>query len=101
MYSCLDDFAAAEREAAAALAAPDVTEPARLVMVPGARALAWFESGRLAEAADTARAADADAQRLGFSQHFFAVDICARCPASRWNAATSTPRSISPNKCSR
>ena len=65
---------AAEREAAAALAAPDVAEPVRLVMVPGARALAWFEAGRLAEAADAARAAEADARRLGFSQHFFAVD---------------------------
>ena len=74
VYNCLDDFPAAEREAAAALAAPDITEPVKLVMVPGSRALAWFESGRLAEAADTARAADANARRLGFSQHFFAVD---------------------------
>ena len=74
VYNCLDDFPAAEREAAAALAAPDVTEPVKLVMVPGSRALAWFESGRLAEAADAARAADAEARRLGFSQHFFAVD---------------------------
>jgi LuxR family maltose regulon positive regulatory protein len=74
VHSCLNDFPAAEHEAAAALAAPDVAESVRLVMVPGARALAWFETGRLVEAADTARAADADAQRLGFSQHFFAVD---------------------------
>ena len=74
VYSCLGDFPAAEREAAAALAAPDVAESVRLVMVPGARALAWFEAGHLAEAADAARAADADAQLLGFGQHFFAVD---------------------------
>jgi LuxR family maltose regulon positive regulatory protein len=74
VYNCLDDFPAAEREAATALAAPDVAESVRLVMVPGARALAWFETGRLAQAADAAWAADADAQRLGFSQHFFAVD---------------------------
>ncbi|MFY9934670.1 MAG: hypothetical protein WAK82_42365, partial [Streptosporangiaceae bacterium] len=74
VYTCLDDFPAAEREAVTALAAPDVPEPVKLVMVPGSRALAWFESGRLAEAADTARGADADARRLGFSQHFFAVD---------------------------
>ena len=74
VYNCLDDFPAAEREAAAALAAPGVAEPVRLVIVPGARALAWFEAGYLAEAADAARAADADARRLGFSQHFFAVD---------------------------
>ena len=74
VYNCLDDFPAAEREAATALAAPDAAESVRLVMVPGARALAWFEAGRLTEAADMARAAEADARRLGFSQHFFAVD---------------------------
>src|SRR5262249_15060992 len=74
VHSCLDDFPAAEREAATALAAPDVAESVRLVMVPGARALAWFETGHRAEAADAARAADAEAQRLGFSRHFFAVD---------------------------
>jgi len=75
VYSCLDDFPAVEREAATALAAPEVSEPVKLVMVPGALALAQFESGRLIEAADTARAADADARRLGFGQHFFATDI--------------------------
>jgi len=74
VYTCLDDFAAAEREAAAALAAPDAADSVKLVMVPGARALAWLEVGRLAEAADAAGAAEADARRLGFSQHFFAVD---------------------------
>jgi LuxR family transcriptional regulator, maltose regulon positive regulatory protein len=74
VYNCLEDRQAAGREAAAALAEPDVAEPVRLVMVPGARALAWFEDGRLAEAAEAARAADAGARRLGFSQHFFAVD---------------------------
>jgi LuxR family maltose regulon positive regulatory protein len=57
-----------------ALAAPTVAESAKLVIVPGSRALAWFKAGRLAEADDAARAADADARRLGFSQHFFAVD---------------------------
>jgi len=74
IYTSLGDFPAAEREAAAALALPMVTEPAKFVLVPGARALAWFEAGRLAEADDAARAAEADARRLGFSQHFFAVD---------------------------
>jgi len=74
IYTCLEDFPAAEREAAAALALPMVTEPVKFVMVPGARALAWFEAGWLAEADDAARAAEADARRLGFSQHFFAVD---------------------------
>ena len=74
VYTCLGDFPAVEREAAAALALPMVTEPVKLVMVPAARALAWFEVGQLAEAADAARAAEAGARRLGFSEHFFAVD---------------------------
>ena len=74
VHTCLGDLPAVEREAAAALASPTVTEPAKFVLVPGARALAWFEAGRLAEADDAARAAEADARRLGFSQHFFAVD---------------------------
>ncbi len=74
IYPCLEDLQAVEREAAAALAMPELTEPAKLVLVPSAQALAWFESGRLAEAARAARAADEDARRLGFDQHFFAVD---------------------------
>jgi LuxR family maltose regulon positive regulatory protein len=74
VYNCLDDFAAAEREAATALADPDAAESVKLVMVPGARALACYELGHLRAAADAATAADADARRLGFSQHFFAVD---------------------------
>jgi LuxR family transcriptional regulator, maltose regulon positive regulatory protein len=74
VYTCLGDFPAAEREAAAALALPMVTEPVKSVMVPAARALAWFEVGQLAEAADAARGAEAGARRLGFSEHFFAVD---------------------------
>jgi len=74
VYTCLGDFPAAEREAAAALADPAAAESARLVTVPGARALARFEAGHLAEAAEAARAADADAQRLGFDRHFLAVD---------------------------
>ena len=74
VYPCLEDYEAVEREAAAALAIPELAEPARLVLVPGARALAWFEAGRLPEAADAARTAYADARRLGFDQHFFAVD---------------------------
>ena len=74
VYPCLDDVKAVEREAAVALAMPAVTEPVKLVMVPDALALAWFESGRLAQAASAAGAAAAEARRLGFDQHFFAVD---------------------------
>ena len=74
VYPCLEDYEAVEREAAAALAISELAEPARLVLVPSARALAWFEAGRLPEAADAAGTAYADARRLGFDQHFFAVD---------------------------
>ena len=70
----LEDYEAVDREAAVAQAMPSVSEPARLVDVRGAQALAWFEAGRLAGAAEAARAADADAERLGFEQHPFAVD---------------------------
>ena len=73
-YTWLEDFEAVDREAAVAQAMPSAAEPARLVDVRGAQALAWFEAGRLADAADAARAADADARRLGFEQHPFAVD---------------------------
>jgi LuxR family maltose regulon positive regulatory protein len=44
------------------------------VLVRSARALPWFEAGYLAAAANAASAADADARRLGFGQHFFAID---------------------------
>ncbi len=73
-YRWLEDFEAVDREAAAALAVPSLGEPARLVAVRGAQASAWFDAGRLAQAADAARAADADATRLGCEQTFFAVD---------------------------
>ena len=74
VHTWLDDFQAVEREAAVALAMPELTAPVKLVLVPGAQALAWFGSGYLAQAADAARAADAEARRLGFGQHFFAID---------------------------
>jgi LuxR family transcriptional regulator, maltose regulon positive regulatory protein len=74
VYTWLEDFPAVEREAAVALATPELTNPVKLVMVPGVRALAWFEAGHLSRAADTARAAHAQARRLGFDRHFFAVD---------------------------
>ena len=73
-YTWLEDFETVDREAAAALATPLVADPAKLVDVRGAQACAWFQAGRLAEAADAARAAEADARRLGFGQHPFAVD---------------------------
>ncbi len=73
-YTWLEDFEAVDQEAAAAQAVPSVTESARLVDVRGAQALAWFEAGRLSQAAEAARRADTDARRLGFEQHPFAVD---------------------------
>jgi LuxR family maltose regulon positive regulatory protein len=53
---------------------PALPEPVKLVVVPGAQALAWFESGQLTKAADAARTAESNARRLGFDRHFFAVD---------------------------
>jgi LuxR family maltose regulon positive regulatory protein len=73
-YMWLDDYEAVEREVAAALSMPSLAEQVKLVMVRGAEALAWFQAGYLARAADAAWAVDANARRLGFEQHFFAVD---------------------------
>ncbi len=73
-YTWLEDFEAVEGEVTAALALPSLAEPVKLVEVRGAQALAWFEAGHIAQAADVASAADADARRLGFDQHFIAVD---------------------------
>ena len=73
-YTLLEDYEAVEREAAAALAVPELPEPFKLVLVPGAQAMAWFDSGYLAKAAEAAATADAHARRLGFDRHFFAVD---------------------------
>jgi LuxR family maltose regulon positive regulatory protein len=73
-YAWLEDYPAVEREAAIALAAPELPESVKLVMVPGVRALAWFEAGHLGQAAGMAGAAHAEAVRMGFERHFFAVD---------------------------
>jgi LuxR family transcriptional regulator, maltose regulon positive regulatory protein len=74
IHTCLEDLPAAEHEAAVAVDLPELGDPARLVMVPGAQALARFDHGDLAGAAYAAEAAEAAARRLGFDQHFFAVD---------------------------
>jgi LuxR family maltose regulon positive regulatory protein len=74
VYTWLEDFEAVEREAAAALAMRSLAEPVKLVLVRGAQALAWFDAGRIAEAADAGRAADAAARRLGFERHPFTID---------------------------
>jgi LuxR family maltose regulon positive regulatory protein len=74
IYTWLQRLDAVEHEAATALAMPAVPESVTGVLVPGAQALAWFEFGRLAEAADAARTAQATARSLGFDRHFFAVD---------------------------
>jgi LuxR family maltose regulon positive regulatory protein len=73
-YMWLDDYEAVEREVAAAVSMPSLTQPVKLVMVRGAQALAWFQAGHLVRAADAAWAIDGDARRLGFEQHFFALD---------------------------
>jgi ATP/maltotriose-dependent transcriptional regulator MalT len=53
--------------------AAELTESAKQVLVPGLRAVAWLEAGHLAQAADAAVAAEAEAGRLGFGRHIFAV----------------------------
>ena len=98
VHTWLEDFPAVERETAAALAMPELSEPVKLVHVRGAQALAWFEAGHLADAADAAGAADAEARRRGFGQHFSPSSTCARWPGSRWSGATSTPPSSSPSR---
>jgi LuxR family maltose regulon positive regulatory protein len=74
IHVCLQDTEAAEREAAAVLALPTATEPVKTIVIPSVRAWAWFEAGRLADADAAARSAAAAAKRLGFDQHFFAID---------------------------
>ena len=74
VYQCLEAFQSVERESAAILEIPSFPESVKLVLVPGALALVRLESGRLSEAADAARSADAAARRLEFDQHFFAID---------------------------
>jgi LuxR family maltose regulon positive regulatory protein len=73
-YTWLEDFEAVKGEVTAALAISSQAEPVKLVLVRGAQALAWFQAGHIAKAADAARTADADAKRLGFEQHPFTVD---------------------------
>jgi LuxR family maltose regulon positive regulatory protein len=73
-YLWLENFPAVEHEAGLALATQSLPEPVKLVQVRGAQALAWFEFGDLTRANDAASAAEAEASRLEFSDHFFAVD---------------------------
>ena len=90
VYNCLEDFPAVEREAAAALAMPELAEPVKLVMVPGAQALAWFEAGRLAEAAEAAGAAERAGAAAGIRPAFLRRGLPAR--AGRPGAGAAGPR---------
>ncbi len=73
-YTYLEDYEAVDREAATALAAPELEEPVKLVMMPRAQAVAWLEAGHLAKATEAAQTASVHARRLGFDRHFFAID---------------------------
>src|SRR5215813_571375 len=85
VYSCLDDLPAVEREAAAALATPEVTEPARLVMVPGSLALA--SSSQAAWLRPPIRPGPPMLTPGGWDSASTSSPptFCARWPASRWN----------------
>jgi YD repeat-containing protein len=83
IYTWLQRLDAVEHEAAVALAMPAVPEAVTRVLVPGAHALAWFEFGRLAEAADADRTAQASARSLGFDRHFLPWTTCVPLRASR------------------
>ncbi len=74
VYTWLEDYEAVEGEISAALAISSLADPLKLVLVRGAQALAWFEAGHITQAAEAAGGVDADARRLGFDQHFMAVD---------------------------
>jgi LuxR family transcriptional regulator, maltose regulon positive regulatory protein len=73
-YTWLENYEAVEREAAAALTEAWLTEPVKLVLVPGVQAVAWGEAGHLGQAAEAARTAESQSRRLGFDQHFFSWD---------------------------
>ena len=93
VYNCLEDFPAVEREAAAALEVPTFSEVVRQVVVPGARALAWFEAGRLAQAA--ARREPLTRRRAGWGSASTSSPsiTCACWPGWRWSSVTWTPPS--------
>ena len=98
-YSWLEDYPAVEREAAAALATPELTEPVKLVMMPGVLALAWFEV-RPPEPRPPIQPGPPmrEARRLGFDGTSSPSTTCARWPAWRWNGETSTQPSSSPSR---
>jgi LuxR family transcriptional regulator, maltose regulon positive regulatory protein len=73
-HTWLENYEAVEREAAAALTEAELTEPVKLVLVPGVQAVAWGEAGHLGRAAEAARTAESQSRRLGFDQHFFSWD---------------------------
>jgi LuxR family maltose regulon positive regulatory protein len=74
VYIWLENYEAVEREAAAALTEAELTEPVKLILVPGVQAVAWCEAGHLGQAAEAARTAESQSRRLGFDQHFFSWD---------------------------
>ena len=98
VYNCLEDFQAIEREAAAALALPALTEPAKLVLVPGARALAWFSPATWPKPPTPPgppRRRPGGWDSASISSPW---TTCARWPAWRWSGGTSTPPSSSPSE---
>ena len=93
VYPCLEDYQAVEREAARALALPGLTEPARLVLVAGARALAW--AGRPTWPPRPRPPGPRPRRRRGWVSASTSSPwiTCAPRPRWRWNGVTSTPPS--------
>ena len=73
IYPCLEDYEAVERGRRPRCDSRSSPNRPGWCWCP-VRGPWTAEARRLPEAADAARAAYADAQRLGFDQHFFAVD---------------------------
>ena len=98
VYTWLEDFRAVEREAAAAVAMPAVSEPVRLVHMRGARALAYLEAaGWLRPPMPPPPLMP---MRGGWDSASTSSPLitCARWPASRWSGATWTPPGSSPGR---
>jgi LuxR family transcriptional regulator, maltose regulon positive regulatory protein len=73
LHAARGDTEGTEREARRAMATPQLGEPVKRVALPGLLAVTRLEAGYLDEATEAAQSAERAAERLGFSEHYFAV----------------------------